>query len=920
MSGMGARRRTKVAVATVLVSALAVLGSPQLGADAAPAAARGSAPGSGAGSGAGSVGDWQVRALGGDRYEVSWRAPHRLPVGGDRPTVVGPAGLRIGTSTVAADGRTVVALVESGTVPDAGDLDVVLSGDRLDVRGDDRLRAGAHRSDPLELPGTVTLPVDPGDPGPYAVDTSDYELAPVKLDGMPEPIEMVGHVVEPVDSAPTGPRPLVLFLHGRHSYCYLPSDGSLTYDSWPCEAPSEEIPSHLGYDYVQQVLASQGYATVSVRVNGINAQDYRLPDGGAGARAAIVEAHLDHWVDLAADHQVDLGDVVLVGHSRGGEGVDRASIEIPLSAPYRIAGQVLVAPTDFGNQTAPYVPTVTLLPFCDGDVSDLQGQRFTDVSRDLTTGDTSLKSSVLVMGANHNFFNTEWTPKVSVAESNDDWYGPREQECGRKDPQRLSAAEQRAVGTAYIAGAVHLFAADEQDVLPMFDGTRATVPSIGDAQVLSHAIGGGRDERAVGVDASPSLAVGADTRTCLGMDDESRYASCTYGTGYAGVRPHWPSAYEEFPAREFLEMSWTAAGQSGGLLLDQPIDLSSGRLEVRTVVDPQSVDQGSDPVDLRVRITDGSGASADLVPVGGGGLPRLGEQPETEKFWAQALVVDPSAAAGVDLTDVTQVDLVSASDRGRVWVVDLAAAPSTLAPVPAKRLPIIDVGRVSVPEGDEKGLVTARLPFEVHGDVTAPARLSVSTVGQMSGATQLFSVDLAPGQTSGSIPITYEADRLDDYPRMTTDVSMRAVRGAMTGAWAGGLTVLDDDPMPAVRVRPVQRSVREGKAARWQVTLAGPVDYDLGIRARVVRGPRPPLAADDVPRAWFESTVYTSPEAGRPLWSYRPEIGRSLRPGATRVVLRVPTKRDARIEKREAVTLLVRVGPVRSRTTVWVAG
>ena len=84
---------------------------------------------------------------------------------------------------------------------------------------------------------------------------------------------------------------------------------------------------------------------------------------------------------------------------------------------------MLVAPTDFGAQTAPYVPTVTLLPYCDGDVSDLQGQRFTDVARDLTADDTSLKSSVLVMGANHNFFNTEWTPGLAAAPACDDWGG-----------------------------------------------------------------------------------------------------------------------------------------------------------------------------------------------------------------------------------------------------------------------------------------------------------------------------------------------------------------------------------------------------------------------------------------------------------------------------------------------------------------
>ena len=230
---------------------------------------------------------------------------------------------------------------------------------------------------------------------------------------MAEPIEMVGHVVEPAPGEATGPRPLVLFLHGRHSVCYNPTDpDDFGGDNWPCRAPFAEIPSHLGYDYIQQVLASQGYATVSVRVNGINAQDWRLPDGGADARAAIVQKHLDGWVDLAAGHQVDLDQVILVGHSRGGEGVDRASIQIRPSAPYRIAGQVLLAPVDFAWHTAPYVPTVTVLPYCDGDVYDLQGQRYTDVARGLAPDDASLKSSVMVLGANHNFFNSEWTPGI----------------------------------------------------------------------------------------------------------------------------------------------------------------------------------------------------------------------------------------------------------------------------------------------------------------------------------------------------------------------------------------------------------------------------------------------------------------------------------------------------------------------------
>ncbi|MGY2701728.1 dienelactone hydrolase [Nocardioides sp. HB32] len=912
MHGMGARRRTG-AVLVAFAAALTTILAPT----ASTVAATGGAAAPDRATVAGDRGSWQVQSLGGDRYQVAWRSPGRFPLSSDRPTIVGPAGMLLGAPTIAADGRTVQAVVTSATRPDPADLDVLLSGDRLDDTGDNRARV-TSRSTPtgkaLDLPGTVTLADDPASPGPYAVATSDYQLDPVKLAGMPEPIEMVGHVVEPAADAPTGPRPLVLFLHGRHSVCYDPGDSG-DEGSWPCQPPMKEIPSQLGYDYIQRVLASQGYATVSIRVNGINAQDYRLPDGGADARAQIVERHLDHWVGLAADHQVDLSRVVLVGHSRGGEGVDRASIQIPLTAPYRIVGQVLIAPTNFGTQTAPFVPTVTLLPFCDGDVSDLQGQRFTDVSRDLTTGDTSLKSSVLVMGANHNYFNTEWTPGLAQAPAWDDWYGAKRDECGTKNPDRLTPAEQQSVGTAYVAGAVHLFADDDQAVLPLFDGSRATVPSIGDAQVLSEAVGGGRDVRTPGGSAPLDLADGASTRMCQGVNDSTKRSSCTYGIDWAGVHPHWPEQYERLVPREFFEMSWTAAGQSGGMVLDDPLDLSTSRLALRTIVDPEAGD-----VDLRVRVTDADGDAAVLTPVGGGTLPGLGQGLGTEKLWAQTLMVDPSGATGVDLTRITQVDLVSASDGGRVWVADLGTAPAALADVPEQRLPTIDVGRVRIPEGDGPGTATAHLPFTVSGAVTRPARFSVVTVGQQVGDIQRFTIDLAPGQTSGSIPISYQPDRRDDFAKLITQVSTWAVRNMMTDAYVGDLTVLDDDPTPRITVRPVERTVAEGDRAEWQVTLSRPVDYDLFVTGRVVRGPAPNAAAGDVSRTWLRSHLGEDLDLTKPLWSYHPYVFDELKAGRTQVTLRIPTRKDAVAEGREALTLKLKLGRSRFERTVFVRG
>lgn len=90
-------------------------------------------------------GGWQVSPAGPGSWTVSWRSPARLPLTSDRPTVVAAdadaAGLRIGAPTVAADGRTVSALVDASSPPTAQDFDVLLSGDRLDVAGDDLAEA-----------------------------------------------------------------------------------------------------------------------------------------------------------------------------------------------------------------------------------------------------------------------------------------------------------------------------------------------------------------------------------------------------------------------------------------------------------------------------------------------------------------------------------------------------------------------------------------------------------------------------------------------------------------------------------------------------------------------------------------------------------------------------------------------------------
>ena len=172
------------------------------------------------------------------------------------------------------------------------------------------------------------------------------------------------------------------------------------------------------------------------------------------------------------------------------------------------------------------------------------------------------------MGANHNFFNTEWTPGLSVAPSNDDWYasGPaRTKTCGNKHPMRLSKQGQQDVGSSYIAGAVHLFADNDQDVLPMYDGSAVTVASANNVDVRSHAIGGGLEIRRPVVDARLDASPSATARFCVGQADARRATVCEVNTESSRT-PHWPSTYVKgVTLRRAWEMSWTAVDQESGL-------------------------------------------------------------------------------------------------------------------------------------------------------------------------------------------------------------------------------------------------------------------------------------------------------------------------------------------------------------------
>ncbi len=268
-----------------------------------------------------------------------------------------------------------------------------------------------------------------------------------------------------------GKFPLVLVVHGNHQM--------------------EEF-SDPGYGYLGELLATHGYILVSVDENFLNSSLSDLigaPEIGLkeenDARGWLLLEHLKlwrGWNDRAGTPfhgRVDMGNIALIGHSRGGEAVAIAAVfnrlpyypdngQVGFDYNFAIRSVIAIAPVDgqykpAGISSRPQnVNYFVLHGSMDGDMRSFHGSRVFERVR-FTGDEYRFKATLYIHGANHGQFNTVW--------GRSDAGGPYSRLLNLKSI--MPAQDQRKIARVFMSAFLDATLLGRKEYIPLFRDYRA---------------------------------------------------------------------------------------------------------------------------------------------------------------------------------------------------------------------------------------------------------------------------------------------------------------------------------------------------------------------------------------------------------------------------------------------------------------
>ena len=279
--------------------------------------------------------------------------------------------------------------------------------------------------------------------------------------------------------------PLVVMVHGNHL--------------------STE-PSEIGYDYLGEMLASQGFIAVSIDENFLNLaaifsvtrfgristlKQYILSSNTGPeyiARALILLETLKEFRRWNSDptHQFyqkfDLSNIGLMGHSRGGEAIIIAYLlnqlnylpEYPSDVHFTNYNFGIKALFSIGATIDGYQPLGRSLHYSnvnlfalqgiyDGDTNDFFSQSTIHHLQFTTNSDYYFKASLFVHQANHGQFNNDWG-RFDLNFGTDKWMNIR---------PVMTMEEQQHLGRIYMSAMMNLVLKNQREYRSIFEDYRS---------------------------------------------------------------------------------------------------------------------------------------------------------------------------------------------------------------------------------------------------------------------------------------------------------------------------------------------------------------------------------------------------------------------------------------------------------------